>query len=69
MPGFDDANGPSFFQRLAARGLAVRQASIGAALWKSPLATTVGVDQQKLDRGPTPPVANGSDFAVRGDPI
>src|SRR5215470_4955964 len=53
-----DTNGPGLLQRLALRGLAVRQSSRSGSLGKSPPVATGGLDQQKVERGAAPSVAN-----------
>ena len=44
MAGFDDAHGSGFFEGLAFGSLAVREASLGCAFGKGPLAAAICVD-------------------------
>jgi hypothetical protein len=58
VPRFDVAANSSFFPRFALGGLTVRHRCLRSAFGKRPLATTVGIYQQELDRIPLPPVAH-----------
>ncbi len=54
----DDSDGAGFLAGLALRSLAVREAVFRRPLWERPLATAVGVDEQKLGVRVTASVAN-----------
>src|ERR1700722_7361279 len=67
VAGLDVAVNSSFFPRFALCGPAVRHGGLRIALRKCPLTTAVGVNQDKFDRLPLPPVTDGGDLERKSE--